>query len=200
MTQGHPQLLEGARRLAAVSLLLFAIALVASLFVLPTLWLHKHYDAFLEDYSNKLQRYQRVAALRPAIEPAIDAVGKRDGRKFYLRAATPNLAAAELQSLATRIVERHSGRVVSSQVRADKEEGQPKGPRKVSIQLQLAASIIPLQLILHSIESHVPYLFIEKATIASKYGRTYRPEPGIQPEYDVQLTIAGYLLPGEGPP
>lgn len=181
-------------RWAAIALLVLAIALVAALFALPTLWLHKRYDAYLEDYTDRLQRYRRIAALRPAIEAATVEVLRREGGKFYLLAPSQNLAAAELQSLVTRIVERHQGRVVSSQIHAGKDEGKAGEPLKVSIQVQLAASTVPLQLILHAIETHVPYLFIEKATVTSRHGRTYRPEPGVQPQFDVQLTISGYVL------
>lgn len=194
----HPHRTPG--RWAAIALLLLVIALAVALFAAPTLWLHQRYDAYLDDYTDRLQRYRRVAALRPAIEAATTEVLKREGGKFYLHASSQNLAAAELQSLVTRTVERHKGRVVSSQTLIAKEEGKAGDPLKVSIDVNLAAPIVPLQLILHAIETHVPYVFVEKAALTSVHGRAYRPVPGVQPEYNVQLTISGYILPVEAQP
>lgn len=197
MSTGKNRLLAGHGRLAAALLLILTIVGIVALFALPARWLHQRYDTALEESSDKLQRYQRVAVQRPAIEAAIAEVEKLDARRYYLHAASPNLAAAELQSLANRLVEKHKGRVVSSRIHAQKDSaGQNEGAMRVSIDIQLSASIIPLQLILHTIETHVPYLFIEKAAITSKHGRSYRDEPGVQPEFDIQLTIAAYLQPG----
>lgn len=187
-------------RFAASVLLAVTVALVVALFVAPTLWLHKHYDAFLDDYADRLERYRRVAALRPTIEAATDEVLKRDGRKFYLHANSLTLAAAELQGLLTRLVEGNKGHITSSQVLAQKDEPQADEPRKVTLYIQLTASIVPLQLILHAIESNVPYLYIDRVVLASNHGRAYRPEPGVQPEFGVQLTVSGYALPEKAIP
>lgn len=181
-------------RLMALTLLaIVSISLVAS-FVLPTLWLNQKYDEHIDDSIDKLQRYRRIAALRPAIAATTAELEKLAGRRYYLQAASANLAAAELQSVATRLVEKNSGRILSSRINPIKDEDTPGTPVKISIDLHLAASIIPLQLTLHALETHVPYLFIEKAAITSRHGRAYKVEPGVQPEFDIQLTISAYLL------
>jgi hypothetical protein len=186
------QLSSGQRRTVALGLLLLTVALIVTAFALPTWWLHARYDRFLEDYSDRQQRYQRVAALRPDINAAITDVMKLDARKHYLNGASPTLAGAELQSLVTRIIETHKGRIASSQVLANTEETKTPGALKIALQVQMAASMIPLQLILHAIETSEPTLFIDKLTVTSNFGRGYRPEPGVQPEFQVQLTISGY--------
>lgn len=188
------------RRAAAVALLLLAVALLIGLFAVPTLLLNSRYDRYIEDYTDRLQRYRRISAQRPAIEEATTVVLRQDGRKYYLRGATPTLAVAELQTLVTRIIESHKGRILTSQPLPDKDEPGTPGALKVTIQVQLAASIIPLQLILHAIETQVPYLFIEKAIVSSSTGRAYKPEPGIQPEFSVNLTISGYAIREEAKP
>lgn len=186
------------RRFAAVGLLLISIALFVAAIAFPTWWLHARYDQFLEDYADQLQRYQRVAALRPDIDAAITEVAKLNGRKHYLNGASPTLAGAELQSLVTRIIETQKGKIASSQVLANNEETKTAGAQKISIQVQMAASIIPLQLILHSIETNEPALFIDRMILTSNAGRNYRPEPGMQPEFQVQLTISGYTAADGG--
>lgn len=188
------------RRTVAIGLLLLTIGLIVTAIAMPTWWLHTRYDQLLEDYSDRQQRYQRVAALRPDIDTAITDVAKLDGRKHYLNGASPTLAGAELQSLVTRIIETHKGRIASSQVLANNEDTKTPGALKISLQVQMAASMIPLQLILHAIETNEPMLFIDRLTVTSNFGRGYRPEPGVQPEFQVQLTISGYAPLDGGKP
>lgn len=179
-------------RLLAALLALLALALLTAAVALPTLALHKRYDQFIDDYGDRLQRYRRVAALRPAIEEAIKGAEQRDSRKYYLKAGSPTLAAAELQGLVTRIVDINQGKIVSSQILPSKEEAKAAGPLKVAISVQLGAAIIPLQMILHTLETAEPYLFIDQMTVRANQGRAYKPMPGVQPEYVVQLTVHAY--------
>lgn len=186
-------------RLMAIGLVLVALALFVGAIAWPTLWLHRRYDNFLADYTDRLARYRRIAAQRPAVEEAIRSAEARDSRKYYLKGNSPTLAAAELQGIVTRIVDAQQGKIMSSQVLPIKEEGKPGSPQKATLSLQLGASIIPLQLILHTIETHEPYLFIDQMTVRAHQGRTYRPAPGVQPEFIVQLTVHAYALPAAAP-
>lgn len=183
-------------RLAAAGILLAVLGSLGAAIAIPVWWLHKHYDTYLEDYSDRLTRYRRVAALRPAVEEAIAGVEERASRKFYLKSASPTLAAAELQGLVTRIMETNKGRIISSQIQSTnetaKDDAKSKGPAKVTILVQMNASMVPLQLILHAVESAEPYLFIDQFTVRAHHGRGYKPVPGIQPEFAVQMTISGY--------
>lgn len=188
-------LTPGQSRFLAILLLVAVVALLVGAIAWPTWWLHERYDTYLENYSDQLARYRRVAALRPDIEAAISAVKGRDAGKYHLRGATPALAAAELQGLVTKIVETHKGRVVSSQALALPEETKESGPTKVAITLQMNASIIPFQMILHALESGEPYLFIDQMTIRSPQQRNYKPVPGVQPEFSVQLNVHGFTNP-----
>lgn len=187
-------------RLAAIGLLILVTLLLLAVITLPTWLLHRHYDAHLEDSSDRLMRYRRVAALRPAIEEAIAAATKKDGSKYYLKGASPTLTAAELQGLVTRIVESRKGRIVSTQVLPAKEEGKSAGPIKVVIAIQMNASIIPLQLIVHALETSEPYLFIDQLIVRASQGRGYKPVPGVQPEFAVQMNVYGYALATGGKP
>lgn len=187
-----PKLSPIQSRLAALSLLLFVICVLVLAVALPTAWLHKRYNTFLGDYTDQITRYRRVAALRPGIEEAITEVEKTDSRKFYLKSASPSLAAAELQGLVTRIIESHKGRVASSQIQQAKDDTKPIGPAKVGITVQMNATAVSLQLVLHAIESHEPYLFIDQVTVRANQGRGYKPVPGVQPEFSVQMTISGH--------
>lgn len=185
------------QRLAAVGLLLILLGAIVGAVAFPGWWLNKRYDDYLSDYTDRVERYLRVAAFRSDIEKAVVDIEKRDSRQFYLKGASSGLAAAELQGLVTQVIETHGGRVVSSQIQQAKDDAKPKGVAKVTISVQLNAPIVPLQLILHAIESHQPYFFVDQFSVRANQGRGYKPVPGGQPEFAVQLTISAYI-PIEG--
>lgn len=183
-------------RLAALGLLLLLIALLIAALAWPTWLLHKRYDAAIEESIDRLARYRRVAAMRPDIEQAIAAVNAREAPKYYWKGNTPALVAADIQGTVTRIIESNNARIFSSQTVSSPDDGKTPGPAKATISVQMTASIVPLQLILHAIESNEPYLFIDQLSVRANQGRTYKAMPGMQPEFVVQLTVRGYSRPG----
>lgn len=194
------ELTPGQNRYLALALLILVLTALIVALALPTWRLHQHYDRHIEDYADQLARYRRIAAMRPDVEAAILEADQRDSRKYYLKASLPTLAGAELQGLVTKIVESRQGRIVSSQILQGKDEGKTVGPAKVTLSVQMTASIVPLQMILHSIETQEPTLFIEQLTVRTNQGRGYKPTPGVQPEFFVQLTVNAYMpAPGARP-
>lgn len=179
-------------RALAVSLLLIVIGAVVAAVAIPAWLLNERYDSDLADYTNRLKRYRQVVALRPAIEEATKAVEARAGRQYYLKAASPALSAAELQEMVTKTIETNQGKVGSSQVLSAKEDGKTAQPVKISILVQISASIIPLMKILHTLETSQPYLFVDQLTVQANQGQSYKPVAGVEPEYLVSLTVSGF--------
>lgn len=187
-------------RALALLLLLLVVAAAVAAVALPTWLLHKRYDSHLEDYTDRLKRYRRVVAMRPAIEEGMKAVEARAGRQYYLKGASAASAAAELQGLVTRIIESHGGKILSSQALPAKEEAKTAEPAKAAISVHLNASIVPLMVILHTLETGRPYVFVDQLTVRAGQGRAYKPVPGVEPEYLVQLTVSGFAPAGGAKP
>lgn len=180
-------------KMVAVGLLVMALVIISALVGFPVWKLHQHYDDIIGDTTDKLARYRRAASLRPEIELAIQQVSERDAKQYYLKGSTRTTAEAELQSLVTRLVESRNCRIATSQILPVKDDQKSTESDKVMLSIQLHATIVPLQILLHSIETNKPYLFIENLTIRASHGRAYKPTPGIQPEYVVHLNLAGYF-------
>lgn len=185
-------------RALALLLLLVVVSAAVAAVALPTWLLQQRYDSYLEDYTDRLKRYRRVAALRPAIENEVKAVEARAGRQYYLKGASPASSAAELQQLVTGIIETNKGRITGSQALPPKEDGKTAGPAKATISVQMNASIIPLLGILHTLETTQPYLFVDQLSVRANQGRAYRPVAGVEPEYVVQFRVSGFALAGGG--
>jgi hypothetical protein len=180
-------------RIAALFLLCAIVASLAGVVAYSSWRLHHHYDLAIEEYSDRLERYRRIASLRPAIDEAIIAVENRHARRFFLQAEASALAGAELQRLVTGIVEKHNGRMTSSQVLPAKEDAKNKSAATISVMIQMNAAVVPLQMILHALESNEPYLFVDQLTVRGGHGRNYKEVPGTQPDFFVQMTVSAYL-------
>ena len=179
-------------RVLALLLTVAALILVAAAIGLPAWRLHQYYDHHIEEYADHLTRYREIAARNPAIDEALKAVQARNPQQYYLKATSPTLAAAELQGIVTRVVESHLGRIISSQVLQQKDDTKSI-PGKMTLSLQMNAGIVPLQMILHSLETHQPSLFINQMSVRANQGRAYKPMPGVPPEFMVQLTVSAYM-------
>ncbi|MDR2172726.1 MAG: type II secretion system protein M [Burkholderiales bacterium] len=177
------------RSLAA---LLFFLALVGVLaaVMLPTLALHQRYDNAIAQQRDLLERYQRMIAQKPQVEATLEAVKKKNVRRFFLKNTAANLAGAELQELVRTGIERSGGRVTTSQNIAPKEDGDFY---KISVNIQFFATTANLQKALQELESQTPYLIVDGLTLRPmNVNRNFKPAPGQEPEINAQIEVSGW--------
>jgi general secretion pathway protein M len=179
------------RRLAVLLAVGALVALVAVVGV-PVWMMHRWYDANLADTNDKLDRYRRVAAMRPEVTRELEALRNKDTRRFFLRSGAAALSAAEAQEAVRTVIEGAGARTISLQAPAAKEEGRY---RQVSVNVQMTANIFALRKILHAIENHTPYLFVDNLLIRSQVPGNFKPPPGGEPEMFVQFDVYGYAVP-----
>ena len=130
------------QRALAAALLVGAILLLLIVVLGPIVLLHRHYDEAIADTSDRLRRYQRVAAQAPALRVALDAMQQRDGRRFFLKNTATNLAGAELQELVKAAIEGNGGRITTSQNTSPRDDGRF---REIGVNVQFFASTPELQ-------------------------------------------------------
>ncbi len=180
------------QRLLAVALLVVAVVLVLSALLVPLLLLHKHYDDSIAEFTDRVERYRRVAAQAPEYRKALDAIRDKDGRRFFLKNTAPNLAGAELQEQVRAAIESNGGRITTSQNQGPKDEGRF---RQITVTVQFFASTPALQKILYAIEAQPPYLSVENMTLRPLNAfRGFKPVTGQEPEINVQLDVAGFAF------
>ena len=185
-------------RLAAVGLLLVLVATVGGGMTWAVLSAHRHYDAALADGHDQLARFQRLERMRPGIEAALADLRGRDSAGHYLRGATQTLAAAELQTIVTQLIEANGGRTQSSQVQTADKDVKPGEPIKAGITVQLAASPAALLSVIHAIEAHTPFLFIDQLTVRAIPNRSPRPGASTPNDLDIRMTVSGYAPHTDG--
>lgn len=178
----------------ALALLALAFGLAILTVAVPVVLAHRHYDAAIEQLTDRMERYSRIMAMTADLKAGLEQVKVRDGRKFYLKNSAPALAAAEIQEFAKTVIEANSGKLVSMQIIPHKDDG---GYRQIGVNLQFSGSIVSIQKILYALETRQPYLFVDNLSIRSRLTSNYRMVQGVEPEYSVQFDLTGYaLIPG----
>jgi hypothetical protein len=177
-------------RAVAVGLLVAVVVVALAVVLGPIVLLHRHYDEAIAETSDRLHRYERIAAQAPELRTTLAAMQQRDGRRFFLKNTATNLAGAELQELVKAAIEGNGGRITTSQTISPREDGRF---REIGVNVQFFATTPALQKILFAIEAHEPYLIVENITVRPLNAfRGFRPAPGQEPEVNVQLEVGGW--------
>jgi general secretion pathway protein M len=179
------------RRLA-ILLAVLAIAAIIAAIAGPVWMAHRWYDRNLAEATDKLERYRRVAAMRPEVAKQLDALRNKDTRRFFLRSGAAALSGAEASEAIRTLVEGAGARLISVQAPPAKDDGRY---RQVTVNVQMTANIFALRKILHAIENYTPYLFVDNLLVRSQVPGNFKPGPGAEPEMFVQFDVYGYALP-----
>jgi hypothetical protein len=187
------RLSPASQRYLAVALLALAVVVVLVILLGPVVYLHRRYNAAIEDLSDRLTRYERVAAQAPELRQALEVVKNKDGRRFYLKNTAPNLANAELADLVRTAIENNGGRITTSQNPGSRDEG---NFRQITVNVQFFASTPALAKILYALDQQVPYLTVDNMSVRPLNAfRGFKPAPGQEPENNVQLDVSALAYP-----
>jgi general secretion pathway protein M len=179
--------------LIALLLLLLALLLVVAAIAVPAILLHRYYDERLFTMNKKIASYDRANAQRTSLLEKREELRAQDSRKYYLKAATPALASAELQDAVKTIIEATvgQGQVQNTQLSAPKDDGLV---RNVSANFVLQTSMSNVRKIFYAIETAQPYLLIDNLVMRTTVGSGHKPNPGQEPMVLVQFDVAGMAL------
>lgn len=181
-------------RLLAVLLLAAVLLAVLVVLIAPAWFLHDRYNTKIAQQKDFLERYERLVAQKPQVEAVLEAVQRRDARRFFLKNTAANLAGAELQDIVRSAIQGNGARITTSQTVAPKEDG---AFNRISVNVQFFATTANLQRVLNKLESQVPYLVIDTITVRPvNVNRNYKPVPGKEPEVNVQMEVVAWAYRG----
>jgi len=176
-------------RIAAMALLLTVIAVVIAAVAVPAYLLHERYSAARTSAEERIDRYRKVASHRAEHQRALDVLKAREASRFFLRNSAPNLASAELTDMVRPMLESSGSRLTSVQPATVKEDS---GFRLYTLNLGFNATPQALQKTLYTLETAIPYLFVENVSLRATVPRGYKPPPNQEPEVSVQLEVQAY--------
>jgi hypothetical protein len=179
------------RQLAALALLLFLVGLVALTTVVP---LYGHVDQLREQIEAErvlLGRFAAIAAQQ-------DQLGNYDrtGRAAlesgaYLKGETEALKAAGLQTALAELAAANKVRFYSTRALGTRDQDDV---RLIGVRVQFKGDIEQLRALLHRIEVHRPFLFVEGLQVQALSAFTQR-DADLGGVLDVRLDVFG-AMPG----
>jgi general secretion pathway protein M len=150
-------------RLAALLLLGVVLAAGYGFILAPVVAAYADTAQAIADARDRLAHYQRLAAMRPALARQMTEIEKRQAPQgYYLSGSTDALAAAELQDHLNQVIAAHGGTGRSLQPLSGEDE---HGFRRVTVRVQLTATMDSLFHIVYALEASTPLLFIENISI-----------------------------------
>jgi general secretion pathway protein M len=178
---------RGHRILAVV--LLAGVVLIPLIALVVGAWFaHRYYDDVLAKHTRTLKTQNAVNATRPKLTEAVEALRAKDTKRFFLKAGSAGLVAAEFQESMRALVEANGGRVNQSQPLPAKDVD---GYRQIAASFTISANQASLQKVLHAIEQKEPYVFVENLTLRSG-GYGVRPAGQPEPEHYAQLDLMSF--------
>jgi general secretion pathway protein M len=181
-------------RLAALLLLIVAIVAAYSFILDPIIVGYGETDRQIEEVRDQLARYQRLAAERPALEQQIQqATNERTSDGYYLSGGTDALAAAGLQDRVNALVGAKDGLLRSIQPMPGVDD---QGFRRITLRVQMTATIEVLFETLYALESGTPMLFVENLDIQSRAIRRRSDETGAEAAPEAPVLAVGFDLSG----
>lgn len=181
------------RRLLAVALLVFAVALPYWLGVRPLLDRFAENRAEIEQQRDLLSRYRAVAMSVEGLRETLDQLKASEaGADFYLTGDSEALVAAQLQNRLKTIIGNSGGRLTSTQVM---QPGEEAGFRQVTIRVRMNCGIEGLRQIMYALETELPFLFVDNVDVSSRQERSRQTNTEAEPELTVSFDVFGYLRP-----
>jgi general secretion pathway protein M len=180
-------------RLAAVLLLIIAIAAAYSFILEPIIVGYGETERQIEEVREQLSHYRRLAAVRPALEKQMQQAAEETSHDYYLSGGTDALAAAGLQDQVNALVQEKGGSLRSIQPMPGIDE---QGFRRITLRVQMSATIEALFETLYSLEAGTPILFVENLDIQSRLVRRRSDETAKQAVIDAPLLTVGFELSG----
>ena len=176
-------------RLLAVGLLLLVFCAAVAAITVPAYVLYHRYDDARTGAEERIDRYRRVSSQRADHQRALDMLKARESARFSLKNSASNLGSVELTDLVRQMVETNGSRLTLTQPVTVKDD---VGFRVYSLNIGFNATPAALQKTLYAIETSVPYLFIENATLRTTVPRGYKPPPNQEPEVSTTMEIQAY--------
>jgi general secretion pathway protein M len=184
-------------RVAAVLLLLLVVGATYILILEPIVLGYRQIDRQIEETREQLVHYQRLAAMRPALEHQMkQSTAGATTASYYLSGGTDAVTAADLQKRVNALVQERGGSLRSIQPMPGTNE---QGFRRITLRVQMTATNEVLFEILYALEAGIPILFIDNLDIRSRVIRLQVDEVARRGVSDAPVLTVGFDLSGYMP-
>jgi hypothetical protein len=137
----------------------------------------------IEQLHMVLARYQGAGRELPDLTTRLEELrGRGPAQAGYLEGPNETVTAAILQERLKSLVQSHGGLLKSTQVIANKDDGEAK---RITVRGEIVATVATLQRVIYDLEAGLPILFIDNLDVRTMVG----PRGGTDGDQDVQIEI-----------
>jgi len=184
---------KGVKRAAALALLFLVLWLAWIAVVSPVISAYRETNERIASTSERLNRFQGISNNYPALKQQIEDLVRQTAKSgIYLAGNTDSLAAANLQEGVSGTIERNGGTLRSVQILPVTDDGDF---RKVTVRVQMTATLPAFTRILYSLEADKPFVFIDNLDIKNRRARARNQDEDQNPELVIRFDLYGYLRP-----
>lgn len=178
-----------------LSLLVVLVVLLLASVLVPWWSKMERYGEVADQAAERIGRYERLIASRPAIKERLQKLRQQLQTKgYFIKASSPELGAAELQKRVKKIVSAAGGTLVSTQ---NVDTGSASGLRKIEIKVRMKGDVGMLAKVLHALEGELPVVMVENLSLRSRRtvkGRRQNRVEGYA--LDITFNLVGHMLGG----
>ncbi len=178
-------------RIAAIALLLASIGAVGAAVAIPVAAINRTYDDSIESLRFQYEKLQRLAAIKAPLQIQLARLRSQAPRASdLLEGKSEALAGAQLQEIVKRYIRRAGGTLESTQMLPTSKN---QFFERITVRVQLTASISALLRTLHAIESNRPLLMVDYFEIKNRQARQrVNRDPSRPVLLTVNFNMSGY--------
>ena len=160
--------------------------------IIEPLWSrHQNFRQSRVSSTELLAKYQQISRAVNALEEELAALqSAQTSQAGFLPGDSSALAAAELQTHVKNIVRSAGEDLRSTQILPVNEEA---GVTRVAIRVQLPVRMQSLQVVLHTLESGIPFIFIDNVDVRRRKTSRRRQDTNEEVYLDVRFDVTGYM-------
>jgi hypothetical protein len=181
-------------RASAVIILLLVVAFGGAAISSTIAGLFSNQRDRIENSLRQLAGYRAQTATKSRLEERLKEIERlAQSLPGLVKAENSSVAAAQLQGAINAIVQQHRGEVRTSQVLPAEAV---KGFERILVRNELSVPITELRDIIHGIETHDPYMFIERALIAGPRDWSTDGKGAAEPSLVINWTVYAFRRRG----
>ena len=174
----------------AVAILGVAVAVVASLTVLPIYAANASRQDTLDQAQARLVRYQHIAERDQELLPQYESLRSRQkSAGNHLRSDTVAVAGAELQRLIKQITARHKAQIMSTQILPAAEE---EGFVRIAIKVRVRGLLPAILQSVYDVETNDVHMFVDNLAIRNNAAASRSRQLAMLP-MDADFDLIAYM-------
>ncbi len=187
---------ESKHKLAALSVLVFAVVLLLFLVILPAYAVFNSTKDEVASLQHRLTQYKAISGRTKGLSNKLAKLqAYNEEQEYYFEHGKAAIISAELQGIIKDVLTRNGAKILSTQPVTSGNLDE----RQIKVSVHCRADISSLRNFIYDLEAHIPVLIIDKINIGRGYRTTFRSQNSNNSDeaLDIRFDVSGFLAAEE---